>query len=800
MGMTTRADRHGSLELERIEHEGGFSLAFSFLPGPSDSGAGSPATETERVLAVRRPASVEEWSGGDDLERHAGLYDTAEWDGDALQASATVLLRAGGRATLVDRWHRAESDTWQVDRRLSFEGAALPAGLRLRLGVSGAFAGGAPYGDFSFFAPSASYNGNDLDEDGVDDFLPSRTLSYRDDRLNALCIMAYHRSAGRVLTLIRQDLPQFDDFPVRDSKEHLFSQETDIGSLGYAPDTDAGAPQLLLEAAYPFDEGERSLALDLEERSPWGAVWPTAAAREIEVSYQVRIEAAKDFHSALWGTFSRRVGDLAPAPVELAASLEEINDFRAEALDRYYLEIDEEADPNEPAGYVMNCHPQSGEQIADIIQYGFTGQNTLNAWTMLKTGDPELRRKAVKTIDFFVTVGHLPETGLFYDLYNNDKKAPDCWWTGLLLPLAYAQPGGSLEELMGPLYLLLEDTITALMGIKGSYLRCMSESAYGVLLAYRQELQRGVEHPHWLAAVRRYGEFLLGAQERDGSWYRAYDHDGNRLTEPAKWFGLSPVEQKSSSATPIQTLVALSEITGDVRYLDAAERAGRFVRSTLVDPVRFNGGVHDPIYAKAQLVDNEGILYPMLALLALHKATGYQYFLDGALEAARLYATWTWLWDVPLPESSTLGKQGFRSTGIGACDTCSAGYVHPFELLGVPELVELGELSGDTALIDVAELILFGCNQTVAVPGKDWGYRYPGLQEEGYFLSWWLADDPMFEHTAFGDRWKGEGNKTCFPWIPAVAMACHWKLIDRYGTTDLAEIRQRLSMSTALAR
>jgi hypothetical protein len=31
-------------------------------------------------------------------------------------------------------------------------------------------------------------------------------------------------------------------------------------------------------------------------------------------------------------------------------------------------------------------------------------------------------------------------------------------------------------------------------------------------------------------------------------------------------------------------------------------------------------------------------------------------------------------------------------------------------------------------------------------------------------------------------------------------MACHWKLIDRYGTTDLAEIRQRLSMSTALAR
>jgi hypothetical protein len=78
------------------------------------------------------------------------------------------------------------------------------------------------------------------------------------------------------------------------------------------------------------------------------------------------------------------------------------------------------------------------------------------------------------------------------------------------------------------------------------------------------------------------------------------------------------------------------------------------------------------------------------------------------------------------------------------------------------------------------------------VPGRDWGYRYPGLQEEGYLISWWLADDPMFDETGFGRRWKGEGNKTCFPWIPAVGMACHWKLLDRYGTTDLASIRRSL--------
>jgi len=342
---------------------------------------------------------------------------------------------------------------------------------------------------------------------------------------------------------------------------------------------------------------------------------------------------------------------------------------------------------------------------------------------------------------------------------------------------------------MGPIYRKWEDVIPELQKIEGSYLRCMSESAQGVLLAYEFELQQGRDHPNWLAAVRRYGEFLLRVQEDDGSWYRAYDHQARPLTSPPIWFGTTTYEQKSSSSTPIPTLVMLTELTGDPRFLDAAVRAGHFVRSTLVDRVRFNGGIHDPIYAKGQLIDNEGILYPMLGLLSLYRAVGGEYFRTGAIRAAQLFATWTWLWDVPLPPTSTLARYGFRSTGIGACDTCATGYVHPFEVLAVPELIEIAQIAGDPALVDVAELLLNGCNQTVAVPGKDWGYAFPGLQEEGYLISWWLADDPIFEETAFGGRWKGEGNKTCYPWIPAVAMACYWKLVDRYGTAEMDRIR-----------
>lgn len=180
----------------------------------------------------------------------------------------------------------------------------------------------------------------------------------------------------------------------------------------------------------------------------------------------------------------------------------------------------------------------------------------------------------------------------------------------------------------------------------------------------------------------------------------------------------------------------------------------------------------------------------MLGLLTLHRKLGGEYFRRGLVNAARLFASWVCLWDVPLPQTSTLARYGFRSTGMGACDTCGAGYVHPFELLVVPELIEIAQRVDDPALFDVAELIYGGCNQTVALPERDWGYRYSGLQEEGYLISWWLVDDRIFEETGFGHRWKGEGNKTCFPWLPAVAMACHWKLLDRFGTTDMDTIRE----------
>jgi hypothetical protein len=52
----------------------------------------------------------------------------------------------------------------------------------------------------------------------------------------------------------------------------------------------------------------------------------------------------------------------------------------------------------------------------------------------------------------------------------------------------------------------------------------------------------------------------------------------------------------------------------------------------------------------------------------------------------------------------------------------------------------------------------------------------------------------MFADTAFGGRGKGEGNKTCLPWISAVSAHAHLEMQARFNTTDINEIRRKHSV------
>ena len=130
---------------------------------------------------------------------------------------------------------------------------------------------------------------------------------------------------------------------------------------------------------------------------------------------------------------------------------------------------------------------------------------------------------------------------------------------------------------------------------------------------------------------------------------------------------------------------------------------------------------------------------------------------------------------------------------MGACDTCGAGYVHPFQLRIVSELVEIAQIIGDEVMLNIAELIFQVVIKLLQLLKMIGVINIMGA-EEGYLVSWLLIDDPIFEGTEFGNRLKGEGNKTCFPWIPAVSVFNYWNMIDKFGTTDFSVIKQKFNV------
>jgi hypothetical protein len=701
-----------------------------------------------------------------------------------LVGTAEIADPHGSRYVLTDRWTRIDPGHWRVDRELEVVEAAAGAGVRLVLEVSPAAAGGSEFEDYRYFAPGAIYDLNDLDGDHVNDYLDTRCMLYRDDRLAAMSFLAYHPASGLALSLSRADVPAFDPPPDRERGQATFLQRTDIGSLGISPAPESGQG-CLLTGAYPFAERDRSYGLLLQERPPWETYWPVEPGDTLSVSYLIGLETSASPQEALWALWLRRMEDLRPRPVELGASLDVITGHRIDALRDYYAE-----DAATAAGFVTNCHPQDGEQLSNVIQYGFTGQTLLNAHCLLRAADAEHgdedRRRALKVVDFFVEDAQRSPHGLVHGLYNMDLGRYSSWWMGVLLPLSYAEPGHDLEALMGPLYDRFRPVIERLQDREGTYLRCMAEEYDALLQAYELERENGTVHTAWLDAAESFARFLAAVQEPDGSWFRAYDFDGRAVTEPDFWFGQTDVQQKSSTATAVPFLLRLHAVTGDERWIEPARRAAGFVYERFVDGLKFNGGVQDSFYAKPQAVDHESIIFCFRALLELHRATGERSFLDQAVKAAWIVCTWAWLWDVPLPPESTFARFGFRSTGWTGCDV-GAGYIHPMGVVVVPDLVEIARLSGDRAFARMAELILAACNENVALPEKDWGYARPGLQEEGQLISWCWADDPMFDDTAFGGRGKGEGNKTCYPWISAVGIWSQQELVARYGTDDVWE-------------
>lgn len=717
-------------------------------------------------------------------------YDEVTRDGAALVARAAVVLPDGARMEVTDVWE-PHVDGLAVTVRRSFVlgSTGSSAGFRWDLVVESAVPA-APE-DWQLFVSGNLYNRNDTDLDGQEDYLGGHVHEFRDDKNGHLAALAYLPAARVGLCLARLQAPTHDCAVTPDQlRDGAVVGESDIGSLGIVA---APGEPLVLRAGFPFRE-ERSFSLDTTGRG-WAGFLPAVEGRSGSVVYELSAVPAPDLTEAIWGVSRRQWTALGAAPSPLPLPLEEIEELRFGLTQQYFRRWSAAEDPREPAGYLTHFSPRNGRTLGSLLEFGFTGAQTLLALGALRRGHrqgvPLWVDRARAVNDFFVRECQR-ESGFADGLYDTERQRFVHWFTGILMPFQYAQDedtlrgylGSQMVDALGPVAAKLRD-------VAGNYTRTMCEAVLTVLLGYEEERRHGVEQPEWLRAGERFGTFLLSTQQPDGSWYRGYSPDGHPLTEPAEWFGGSPLERASGTIFPVPVLAALHRLLGREEYRDAALRAADYIAETYVPDVLYCGGLNDTAQLKSVKVDSTGVLFAMRSLITAYELGGRPEHLAAAVRAAKVASSWMFLWDVPFPAGTLLADADFRTTGWVVCDAIPGGsYVEDVFLEFVGDVLRVAAASGEADLVDVAEVGLTGMQQGVSVPRSMLGYAAPGIQCEGFMTSYWLsAPDETAFSGAVGKR-KGDDNDTCNGFVNAAAFFGLDSMRDQFATLDFPTIRR----------
>jgi hypothetical protein len=635
------------------------------------------------------------------------------------------------------------------------------AGLRVELRAATTLPEPTGIQDWELCVPGALYKRNDTDHDGVEDYFSAYAHEFRDDRLPSLAVLAYLPARGRYVALTRVTPPAHDArLEPETLRRRRLLLDTDIGSLGVF----AAGGQIELRAGHPFAEA-RSFCLTTRGDG-WAGHLPNREGQGFDVSYGLWLGTAPSLTDAIWAVTRRQMRVLRTRPAKPPFSLEEALEHRNALTQRCYREWPVVGGGGRPAGYAVHFSPRTGRTLGSLLEYGFSGAQTLLAWASIEHGHrrgvPSEIERARRVIDFFVERCQLPN-GFSHGIYDAERDDFVHWFTGILTPFQYARDDAELERYLGAqTTAALAPIARDLRRIAGNYTRTMCESIYPILLAVRSEAGRGASHPDWLAAGERFGAFLLRTQDEDGSWYRAYAPDGSPITAPAAWFGASDTERKSGTIFPIEVLVELFGLTGDERYRRAAERAGDFIVQTFVEPAEYVGGLNDTTHVKSVKTDSVGVMFVLRSLIKLHELTGDPRHACGAAAAARMLASFVFLWDVPFPAGTLLARSRFATTGWAVCDVIAAGSYVDNELLEFTgDLVRTAALARDPDLLTVAEIAEIGMHGGLSTPHDMLGYVAPGIQCEGVLTSYWLSDPDTATFSGAVAKRKGDDNDTC---------------------------------------
>ena len=418
---------------------------------------------------MRRPITVQ--ALGHPPEDHG--YDSIEREEGGLLARARLHLVDGTRLTLTDIVHGAEGCA-RISREVRIDEAGTSAGLRVGLELQ-TEVDDAVEDAWQYFIPGALYNRNDLDGDGREDYLGTYAQDVRDDKNGLLSILARYPRTEATFSLSRVDRPTFDT-AIDDEAltERFFVQATDVGSLGTAP---VGNGQVALRASFPFSE-ETTFSLDTD-----GTGWAAVRAQSLRCcpGDELRADGCRTRQTSRTPS-GRSSTDSSTGWARQRPTTRHLSRRGARApsaadpalLPRAGTSAE---NPKQPAGYLVHFSPRTGDTLGSLIEFGFSGDQTLLAYVQtvwgLEQGVPLYVDRAATVIDFFVDHCQL-ENGFSHGIYDPIKDRFTHWFTGILMPFQYSTGEDDVRRYVGrQIAEALTPVAAQLREVEGNYLRTM---------------------------------------------------------------------------------------------------------------------------------------------------------------------------------------------------------------------------------------------------------------------------------------------------------------------------------------
>jgi len=673
--------------------------------------------------AVANPLVIEV-----DGERVEGRYERATIGERKLTCAGVVRSRRGTKFLFRDSYRPTTPGAFELTREVEVSDVqagdvAFNTVFHIAAGQAAAFAAR------EFFVPSIWYRTNftrpiagQLASDPNDHF-----FLFREDRLPLPLVAARDRETGDTVALTHV-AAEPTTFAGDQGLARVVDDRLQFGSLGVVRQNDVA-----LCFMFPGSEGEKNRT---KGASPKGWALRSHPVRSgVPHRYELMLSAATTaaYPDAVEKTWKQAFARYRPTVrrVDLAVAFAGLLD----TLDHYYVGTSAGYDA---PGFPFSVYLPSGTVRGYNYQMGFVGRQLPNAFFLIHEGIDQER------------AGWREKGEAIVDFWALESPCADGW------PHTWYDPSTTAGK---PGRWRASDNRHG-----GTAMRVATTGMEGMLSAWRKAARHDSAKPEWLAACRRFGDWLVTNQHDDGSYALAYgplNADGRR--EPTE-------ASKAATCNPIRFLVSLHEATHDERYLRAARRAGEFCLQHSHGPYFYAGSVVDnPVTP-----DRESGQEALAAYLALRDATHDKRWLDAAVQAARYTETWMMACEVPavvdgpkgFPADRSIVGQTVIATGHSAADLGLAFSAYDFYRLYL--------FTGDEHFLDVTRLLVHNTKQSL-----NWdGSLYPGLPK-GLQLEAFSVSMP-----------RRRGVMECLSWNYAAHLDPLIRFKERFGDIDFEAIER----------